>query len=39
MRSVWLCTRNDIIGNLAMLLAAAGVFGTGVGCRISPWRA
>jgi Co/Zn/Cd efflux system component len=31
MRSVWLCTRNDMIGNLAVLLAAAGVFGTGAG--------
>lgn len=31
MRSVWLCTRNDAIGNLAVLLAAAGVFGTGAG--------
>ena len=29
MRSVWLCTRNDMIGNLAVLLAALGVFGTG----------
>ncbi len=29
MRSVWLCTRNDAIGNLAILAAAAGVFGTG----------
>jgi Co/Zn/Cd efflux system component len=29
MRSVWLCTRNDAIGNLAVLLAAAGVVGTG----------
>ncbi|MBL8521350.1 MAG: cation transporter [Betaproteobacteria bacterium] len=29
MRSVWLCTRNDAIGNLAILCAAAGVFGTG----------
>ncbi|MFT3735150.1 MAG: cation transporter [Rhodocyclaceae bacterium] len=29
MRSVWLCTRNDALGNLAVLLAAAGVFGTG----------
>lgn len=28
MRSVWLCARNDIIGNLAVLLAAAGVLGT-----------
>ena len=29
MRSVWLCTRNDVIGNVAVLLAAAGVFGSG----------
>ena len=29
MRSVWLCTRNDAIGNLAIMLAALGVFGTG----------
>lgn len=29
MRSVWLCTRNDVIANLAVLAAAAGVFGTG----------
>jgi Co/Zn/Cd efflux system component len=29
MRSVWLCTRNDVIANLAVLTAAAGVFGTG----------
>jgi Co/Zn/Cd efflux system component len=29
MRSVWLCTRNDAIGNLAVMLAAVGVFGTG----------
>ena len=29
MRSVWLCSRNDAIGNAAVLLAAAGVFGTG----------
>lgn len=28
MRSVWLCTRNDMIGNVAVMLAAAGVFGT-----------
>lgn len=28
-RSVWLCSRNDAIGNLAVMLAAAGVFGTG----------
>ena len=31
MRSAWICTRNDVIGNLAVLLAAAGVFGTGAG--------
>jgi cation diffusion facilitator family transporter len=31
MRSVWLCTRNDAIGNLAVLVAALGVFGTGSG--------
>lgn len=29
MRSVWLCTRNDVLGNIAVLLAALGVFGTG----------
>ncbi len=29
MRSVWLCTRNDAIGNIAIMLAALGVFGTG----------
>lgn len=29
MRAVWLCTRNDAISNLAVLAAAAGVFGTG----------
>ena len=29
MRSVWLCTRNDALGNIAVLLAAVGVFGTG----------
>lgn len=31
LRSVWLCSRNDAIGNLAVLLAAAGVSGTGSG--------
>lgn len=31
MRSAWICTRNDVAGNLAVLLAAAGVFGTGSG--------
>ena len=29
MRSVWICSRNDVLGNLAVLLAALGVFGTG----------
>jgi Co/Zn/Cd efflux system component len=31
MRSAWICTRNDVLGNLAVLLAAVGVFGTGTG--------
>jgi Co/Zn/Cd efflux system component len=31
MRSVWLCSRNDVLGNLAVLLAALGVFRTGSG--------
>lgn len=31
-RSVWLCSRNDAIGNLAVVAAALGVAGTG-----SPW--
>lgn len=31
MRSVWLCSRNDAIGNLAIILAALGVFGTDSG--------
>ncbi|MEN3365113.1 MAG: hypothetical protein V7606_2387 [Burkholderiales bacterium] len=31
MRSVWLCTRNDAIGNIAVLIAALGVFGAGAG--------
>ncbi|ABC30420.1 Co/Zn/Cd efflux system component [Hahella chejuensis KCTC 2396] len=29
MRSVWLCTRNDALGNIAVMLAALGVFGSG----------
>ena len=29
MRSIWLCTRNDAIGNVAVMGAAIGVFGTG----------
>ena len=31
MRGVWLCTRNDALGNVAVMLAALGVFGTGTG--------
>jgi Co/Zn/Cd efflux system component len=31
MRSVWICSRNDAVGNAAVLLAAVGVFGTGTG--------
>jgi Co/Zn/Cd efflux system component len=31
MRSVWICSRNDAIGNVAVLLAAIGVFGSGTG--------
>ncbi|MCU4367773.1 MULTISPECIES: cation transporter [Acinetobacter] len=29
MRSVWLCSRNDAIANIAIIIAAIGVFGTG----------
>lgn len=29
MRSVWLCSRNDAIANIAIIIAAVGVFGTG----------
>jgi Co/Zn/Cd efflux system component len=29
MRSVWLCSRNDAVGNIAVMLAALGVLGTG----------
>jgi len=29
LRSVWLCSRNDALGNAAVMLAALGVFGTG----------
>ena len=28
MRSVWICSRNDAIGNVAVMFAALGVFGT-----------
>jgi Co/Zn/Cd efflux system component len=31
MRSAWICTRNDVLGNFAVMLAALGVFGTGAG--------
>lgn len=31
MQSVWLCSRNDAIGNLAIIVAASGVFVTGAG--------
>jgi Co/Zn/Cd efflux system component len=31
MRSAWSCTRNDVLGNLAVLLAALGVFGSSTG--------
>lgn len=31
MRSVWLCSRNDAIGNLFVLGAASGVFASGTG--------
>lgn len=29
MRSVWLCSRNDAFGNVAVVVAASGVFATG----------
>ncbi len=32
MQSVWLCSRNDAISNIAVMLAALGIFGTG-----TPW--
>jgi Co/Zn/Cd efflux system component len=28
MRSVWICSRNDVLGNIAVLFAALGVLGT-----------
>src|SRR4051794_40870737 len=31
MRSVWVCSHNDALGNLSVILAALGVFGTGTG--------
>ena len=36
-RSVWLCSRNDAIGNVAVMLAALGVWSTANG-RTSLWR-
>ena len=30
-RSVWLCSRNDAIGNVAVMIAAVGVWGTATG--------
>lgn len=30
-RSVWLCSRNDAIGNVAVMVAALGVWGTATG--------
>lgn len=30
-RSIWLCSRNDALGNIAVMLAAAGVFATDTG--------
>lgn len=32
MKAVWICSRNDALGNLAVLLAASGVLATG-----TPW--
>src|SRR3546814_10035255 len=46
-RSVWICSRNDAIGNIAVVAAALGVFGTGPGwpdkigrasCRERVWQ-
>ena len=31
MRSAWICTRKDVLGSIAVLAAAGGVFGTGIG--------
>jgi Co/Zn/Cd efflux system component len=30
-RSIWLCSRNDAIGNVAVVIAASGVFASGAG--------
>ena len=41
-RSVWLCSRNDAIGNVAVMIAALGVWGTATAGRTSSspasWR-
>ena len=37
-RSVWLCSRNDAIGNVAVMLAALGVWSTATVGRMSLWR-
>jgi Co/Zn/Cd efflux system component len=31
MRSVWICSRNDVLANIAVIAAAFGVFGSGTG--------
>lgn len=31
MHSVWICSRNDMLSNIAVMLAGLGVFGTGAG--------
>ncbi len=31
MRSVWLCSRNDAVANIAVIMAALGVAATGTG--------
>ena len=31
MRSVWICSRNDVMGNFAVIMASIGVFGTQTG--------
>ena len=31
MRTVWICTRKDVLGNVPVLLTSLGVFGTETG--------
>ena len=38
MRSVWICSRNDAVGNVAVLLAALGVLAPEQDGRTSRWR-